>query len=198
MKNIKETLRFHKICAAFFCLLCLSAVFAKEAFAAEGRLFFLSPTVSWYFPTDGKTKDAFGDSWSGWGVAVNLEALGWGLSGLEAAGLEFHPYLNYFHADKGGNDAHIIPLGLDARWNFGRWGVVSPYVGLGIAGYGIRFEDRDAGVDTGWRSAFGGRLMFGADITRWFNIQAAYNVISDVKGYDLSGFSLQGKFKIYF
>jgi hypothetical protein len=187
--------------AAFFCFLCLASVFAETAFAegdSEGKLFFLSPTYGWYFPTDGKTKNAFGDSWGSWGIAVNLDALGFGLSGWEIAGLRLRPYLNYFHADKGDNEAHIIPLGVDLRWDLARLGVVSPYVGLGIAGYGIRFEDRVAGVDTGWRGAFGGRLMFGADITRWFNVQAAYNVMSDVEGYNLSGFSLQGKLKIYF
>jgi hypothetical protein len=181
--------------------LCLTFVFAETASAeesSEGKLFFLSPTYERYFPTDGKTKNAFGDSWGGWGVSVNLEALGWGLPGWEVAGLKLRPYLSYFRADKGGNDAHVIPLGVDLRWNLARLGVFSPYVGLGVAGYGVRFEDRDAGVDTGWRGAFGGRLMFGADITRWFNIQAAYNLMSDVEGYNLSGFSLQGKLKIYF
>jgi hypothetical protein len=176
----------------------MTAVFAETAFAAGDKLFFLSPTVGWYFPTDSKTRSAFGNSWGSFGVAVNLEALGWDLFSWEAAGVKLSPYLQYFHADKGGNDAHIIPVGLDARWDFAQLGIVSPYVGLGVAAYGVRFEDREAGIDTGWRSAFGGHLLFGADITRWFNIEAAYNLISDVKGYDLSGFSLQGKFKIYF
>ncbi|MDR2175995.1 MAG: hypothetical protein LBO82_08705 [Synergistaceae bacterium] len=198
---MKKTLRSHKISVVLLCLLCLPLVFAEAAFAAENKgdsLFFLSPTYGWYFPASGKTKDAFGDSWGGWGIAVNLEALGWGTSGWEVAGLSLRPYFGYFHADKGDNDAHIIPVGIDARWDLMQLGVVSPYVGVGVAGYGIRFEDREAGVDTGWRGAFGGRLMFGADITRWFNIQAAYNLISDVEGYNLSGFSLQGKLKIYF
>jgi hypothetical protein len=192
-----KKLQSHKFLAALSCLLCLTAS-AKASFAEAGKLFFLSPTAGWYFPTDGKTKKAFGDSWSGLGISINLEALGWDVSGWEAAGLKLRPYFNYFHTKKGDNDAHIIPIGLDARWDLGEWGIFNPYVGLGIAGYGVRFEDRRAGVDTGWRGAFGGRLMFGADITRWFNIQAAYNLISDVEGYDLSGFSLQGKLKIYF
>jgi hypothetical protein len=190
--------QFHKIFAVLFCLLLLTSVFTKPSFAEADKLFFLSPTIGWYFPTNGKTKNAFGDSWTSWGIALNLEALGGGIADWEIAGLRLQPYFNYFHTEKGDNDAYVIPVGLDARWDLGKWGVVSPYVGLGVAGYGIRFEDRGAGVDTGWRGAFGGRLMFGADITRWFNIQAAYNMISDVEGYDLSGFSVQGKLKIYF
>jgi hypothetical protein len=195
MDNLRSRKRkfFSSLAAAF----CLAAVFAQAAFA-EDKLFFLSPTAGWYFPTAGKTKDAFGDSWGGLGVTVNLEAFGWGASDWEETGFKLQPYFGYFHADKGNNDAHIIPLGLEARWNLGQWSVFSPYVGLGVAGYGVKFEDRAAGVDTGWRSAFGGRLMLGADVTRWFNIQAAYNLISDVEGYDFSGFSLRGKLKIYF
>jgi hypothetical protein len=207
MKKMKEILRVRKICALLVvacCFLGAAAVFAERAFAAEKgtekgeRLFLLSPTYSWYFPTAGKTKNAFGSSWSGLGVAVNLEALGWGVFDWEIAGLTLHPYFGYIHGDKGDNDVHIIPIGLEARWNLGQWSMVAPYVGMGVSVYGVRLEDRDAGVDTGWRGAFGGRLTFGADITRWFNVQAAYNLMSDVEGYDLSGFSLQGKLKIYF
>jgi hypothetical protein len=199
---MRKTLQPRKIFAVFFCLLCLTAALAEAASAAEGRagdrLFLLSPTVNWYFPTAGKAKSAFGNSWNSFGIAVNLEALGWEASEWRAAGFEIHPYLGYFRANNGDNGADVIPLGLDARWKLAPWGVVNPYVGLGVAGYGVRLEDHDAEVDTGWKSAFGGRLTFGADITRWFNVQAAYNLISDVEGYDISGFSLQGKFKIYF
>jgi hypothetical protein len=143
-------------------------------------------------------KNAFGSSWNGFGIALNLESLGSGLSEWEAAGLKLYPYFGYFHTDNGGSDAHIIPLGLEARWYMGEWSVFSTYVGLGVGGYGVNFEDREAGIDTGWRGAFGGRLLLGANITRWFDIYAAYDLISDVKGYNLSGFSIQGKLKIYF
>jgi outer membrane protein W len=116
----------------------------------------------------------------------------------EVAGFSFVPYFGLYHGEKRDNDAWIIPIGIQARWSLSEHGSLRPYVGIGIAGYGIKFEDRSAGVDTGWRSAFGGRFTLGMDITRWFNVEAAYNIVSEVKDYDLSGFSLQGKFRIYF
>jgi hypothetical protein len=175
-------------------LLVFLFVGAEESHGEE-KLFFLSPGVNGYFPTDSKTRDAFGDAWWSLGVSLNLESL---TGGFEAAGFNLTPYFGLYYGEKDDNDAWIIPVGLQARWNFSDAGILRPYAGIGLAGYGIRFEDRAAGVDTGWRGAWGGRLMLGMDITRWFNIEAAYNFISDVKDYDLSGFSVQGKFKIYF
>jgi hypothetical protein len=168
-----------------------------SADAAEGnkKLFFLSPVLTGYFPTDSSAQNAFGSSWWGVGVSLNMETL---IGGAEVAGLSFAPYFGLYHGEKHDNDAWIIPIGIQARWGLSEHGSLRPYVGIGIAGYGIKFEDRSAGVDTGWRSAFGGRFTLGMDITRWFNVEAAYNVVSEVKGYDLSGFSLQGKFRIYF
>lgn len=169
----------------------------SPARAAEDRPFILSPTVGWYFPTSSKTRDAFGDSWGGLGITLNTEALGWdGRIGI--GNLRLYPYFGLYYADHNDNDAYVIPVGLEAHWSLTESGIFKPYVGLGAAVYGVRFEDREAGVDTGWRGAFGGRVMVGADITKWFNVQASYNMVSDVKDYDLSGFSIQGKFKIYF
>ncbi|MDR3231933.1 MAG: hypothetical protein LBT65_10880 [Synergistaceae bacterium] len=178
----------------------LCAIFATApvgaANAAEdgGKLFFLSPAVSGYFPTSSKTRDAFGSSWWSIGVTLNMETL---VDGFAAGGFSFSPWFGLYHADKNDNDAWVVPVGLQVRWGLSGSGSVRPYAGVGVAGYGIRFEDRDAGVDTGWRGAWGGRFLLGMDVTRWFNVEAAYNFISEVKDYDLSGFSLQGKFKMY-
>jgi hypothetical protein len=164
--------------------------------AEDGKkLFFLSPTAGGYFPTDSKTREAFGSAWWGVGVTLNAETL---FGGFDAAGISFGPYFGLYHGENQDNDAWIIPLGLQARWNLSEQGGIRPYASVGVAGYGIKIEDRPAGVDTGWKGAFGGRFMLGMDITRWFNVEAAYNIVSEVKDYDLSGFSIQGKFRIYF
>jgi hypothetical protein len=165
---------------------------------SEPRLFLLSPTVKWYFPTEQKTRDAFGSVWFGVGVSLNTEALGWGSLGFGTGGVRFYPYFGYFSSSHGDNDAHLIPLGLEARWNLAERGVLRPYLSVGLAGYGVKFEDREVGIDTGWKAAFGGRLMFGTDITKWFNLQVAYNILSDVQDYNFNGFSIQGKLRIYF
>jgi hypothetical protein len=64
--------------------------------------------------------------------------------------------------------------------------------------YGVKFEDRAAGIDTGWKAAGGGRVMFRADMSRWLILEASYNAISEVRGYNFSGFAVGAKIKIYF
>jgi hypothetical protein len=181
----------------YFAIACAGTARADEEENGKS-LFFLSPTVNWYFPTEQRARDAFGHRWFGVGVSVNLESLGFGMSGFNAGDVRLYPYFGYFGVSHGDNDAHLIPIGIEARWNLAQTGILSPYFGVGVAGYGVKFEDREAGVDTGWRGALGGRLMFGTDITKWFNLQVAYNIITDVEDYNLSGFSIQGKLRIYF
>ena len=177
---------------------CVPLYFVDAVYADDGSsLFFLSPTYDWYFPADGQARDAFGSTWAGWGFALNnTEAFGWSKFGL--GDIALRPYVGYLHADEGNNDAEMVPIGIEARWGMPGNDFFKPYVGLGLSGYGIKFEDLDAGINTGWRGAYGGRFLLGVDISKWFNFQAAYSVVSDVEGYDLSGFSLQGKLKIYF
>ena len=186
--------------AVFSLLFCIAYIMAETpdaVYAGESQdLFFLSPAADWYFPSDGKTKNAFGNSWGGFGVTLNLEALnedgGWGWDNSR-----LYPYIGFFHADEGGSDAYLVPVGIEFRWHFGD-SFFRPYIGLAGSVYGVKFEHRGGGIDTGWKGAWGGRLSVGMDITRWFSVQGAYNFVSDVKGYDMSGFSVQGKFKIYF
>lgn len=190
-----------KIGIKILCLFAALSLFAafdspRAAHANDGSPFFLSPSYSWYFPTSGKVKNAFGNSWDGFGVVLNMESFGWSAKLSET--LRLHPYFGFYHSDKGRNDAYLIPIGLEARWQREEIGVMRPYLGLGLAGYAVNLEDKGANVDTGWRGAFGGRIMVGADVTKWLNIQASYNVVSDVKDYDLSGFGIQAKINFYF
>lgn len=191
--------RFTFVVAVFFCCCVLLSVGERLALASD-KPFLLSPVVGWYFPTDGKTKDAFGDNWFSIGVTLNFEALGWKKSSINSGNVKLYPFFGYIHASEGNNAAHIVPIGLEARWNLAREedATIKPYWGLGAALYGVKFHDRDAGVESNWRGTFGGRLMAGTDITKWFNIEAAYHLISDVKGYDFSGFSVRGKVTFWF
>lgn len=189
--------RLRLFLALLFCSACVFAGPAETARADDAKLFFLSPTYSWYMPTSGKVKSAFGSSWEGFGVVLNMETFGWA-NKLQAGDFKLYPYFGYYHASEGPNEATIIPIGLEGRWGLEQSGAMKPYFGIGLAGYGVSLEDKAADVDTGWRGAFGGRVMIGADITKWFNVQASYNLVSDVKGYDLSGFGIQAKVNLYF
>lgn len=183
-------------------VLCAVCWFSGTAWAdgeeKEKKLFFLSPTAGWYFPSSGKVKDAFGSSWGGFGVSINPEAFGWKKPDVETGGVRLSPYIGYFHAEEGSNEAHIIPLGIEARWTLKEWDGARTYMGVGLSGYGVKFEDRAAGIDTSWRMAGGGRIMLGADIAKWLNLNASYNAISDVEGYNFGGFSVGAKINFYF
>lgn len=185
-----------------FAIFCLSPVISGRVCATEtegGKSpFLLSPTVSWYLPTDGKTKDTFGSTWSGFGASLNMEALGWKKPGWEVGSLTLRPFVGYYRADHRDNDAHIVPLGIETLWTRPESGKFQPYAGLGLFVSPIKFEDRDAGVKTGWKAAAGGRVVLGADINKWLNVQAAYHLMSEVEGYDFSGFSIAAKITFYF
>lgn len=180
------------------------AAFAKggdegdEKSSAQRRPFFLSPEASLYLPSHGKTKDAFGDSWSGFGVGINPEAFGWDGPDFEIGGIALSPYFGYFNTERRGNDAHIIPIGVETRWLLGGNEKFQPYAGLGLSLSAVKFEDKDAGVKTGWKVAPGGRVMLGADINKWLNVHASYNVMSDVEGYNFSGFAIGAEISFYF
>ncbi|MBP8784438.1 MAG: hypothetical protein KBH12_03080 [Synergistaceae bacterium] len=171
---------------------------AKEA--REPRLFFLSPSFGWYFPTDGKTKDAFGDSWSAFGVSLNLGALTGKSLVVRTGNVELRPFFGYISGEQGDNDVKIIPIGLESRWNLYSNDTVRFYTGLGVSMNLMKFDIADSNIDTSWRGAIGGRVMIGADVTKWLNLQAAYNLInvSRVEGYNFNGFSLRARINLYF
>jgi hypothetical protein len=187
---------------AWFCLLlfCCGTAFAEEGAEEKPKRkpFFLTPNAGVYLPTHGKTKDAFGSSWTGLGVGVNPEAFGWDEPDFEIGGVALSPYFGYFNTKERGNDAHIIPIGVETRWVFGNDEAFKPYVGLGLSVSAVKFEDRDAGVKTGWKVAPGGRILLGSEFNKWLNIHASYNLMSDVKGYNFSGFSIEAEITFYF
>ncbi|MDR1885004.1 MAG: hypothetical protein LBQ56_01925 [Synergistaceae bacterium] len=164
----------------------------------EEKPFFLSPNLGWFFPSSGKVKDAFGDSWGGLGVGINPDAFRSKKRAPETKGARISPYFGYFNTEHGDNEAHIIPIGIEVRWTLKEWDNVKTYLGLGLAGYAVKFEDLANGIDTGWEAAGGGRIMLQADISRWLTLEASYNAINSVEGYNFGGFSIGAEFKIYF
>lgn len=166
----------------------------------EPQLFFLSPSFGWYFPTSGKTKDAFGDSWSTVGVSFNLGALTGKSLVVRTGNVELRPFFGYIRGEQDDNDIKIIPIGLESRWQLYSNDTVRIYTGMGVSFSLMKFDIPKSNIDTSWRGAMGGRIMIGADITKWLNLQAAYNLInvSSVEGYDFNGFSLRARINLYF
>jgi hypothetical protein len=94
--------------------MCVALLIISPAESAEDdkKLFFLSPALTGYFPTNSSAKNAFGSSWWGVGVSLNMETL---TGGVDAVGLRLSPYFGLYHGEKHGNDAWIIPVGIQAR-----------------------------------------------------------------------------------
>ena len=166
----------------------------------EPSLFFLSPSFGLYFPTSGKTKDAFGDSWSAFGVSLNLGALTGKSLVVRTGSVELRPFFGYISGEEGDNDIKIIPIGLESRWHLYTNDTVRLYTGVGFSLSLMKFDIPESNIDTSWRGALGGRIMLGADVTKWLNLQAAYNLInvSRVEGYNFNGFSLRARINLYF
>ena len=194
-KKIFLTLLFFVVSAVSFFPVTASANEEKR----EKKLFFLSPSAEWYFPSSQKVQDAFGNSWGGLGVDINPEAFGWGRKrpDQKVGEMRFSPYFGYFNADNGDNEAHIVPVGIDARWMLKEWGSTKVYAGVGLAGYGVKFKDWEANIDTGWKAAGGGRILFEID-GKWLTFHTSYNAVSDVEGYNFGGFTIGAKIKFYF
>ena len=190
------------ICSAF---LVFFSIFPTRSESAEidsqvdRSPFYVSPSLIGYFPTSGKTKCAFGDSWWGVGVTINPQAFGIDNVLEEFGNAELYPFLAYYHGEKGNNEAHIIPLGVDARWRLfrDRSDDFRPYAGIGAFIAGVKFNICPLNYDCGWKGTFGGRAFIGFDLSSWFNLQASYNWMSDVGGFDFSGFEIRGTFNFY-
>jgi hypothetical protein len=187
------------VCLSLFLFRCGTA-FAKEENkkSPERKPFFLSPEANWYMPANGKVKDAFGSSWGGFGIGINPEAFGWKEPDLKLGGIALSPFFGYYSSEKRGNEAHIIPIGLEALRELSDDKNFRPYAGLGLFLSAVKFEDRGAGVKTGWKAVPGGRIVLGADISKWLNLQASYSLMSDTAGYDFSGFSIGAGITFYF
>jgi outer membrane protein W len=124
--------------------------------------------------------------------------VGWENPDFKLGGIALSPFFGYYNSEKRGNNAHIIPIGMEALWELGDDKNFRPYAGLGLSLSAVKFEDRDAGVKTGWKAVLGGRIVLGADINKWLNIQASYSLMSDIAGYNFSGFSIGAGITFYF
>lgn len=164
----------------------------------EPRLFLLSPSAGWYFPTDSKTKDTFGNTWTAFGVSLNLGALKGTEMIVRTGGFELRPFFGYISQEHNNNDIKIIPIGLESRWQLYKNDNFRFYSGLGLSVNFVKFDIPSENIDISWRGALGGRVLLGADVTKWLNIQATYNIVDTVECYDFDGFHLRARINLYF
>lgn len=170
----------------------------QEEQKKEKKIFFLSPTLGYFLPSSGKTRDAFGSSWGGFSVSVNPEAFGWKSPQVKAGGMELTPYIGFTRAKRGDNKAYIIPVGVATSWKLKEGKNYATSLSLALSANGVRVKVPDEGINSDWKVAAGARLTLGYSLAKWLELTAGYSFMTKVEGYDFNGFSVGAKINFYF
>lgn len=135
-----------------------------------------------FYPSGGKTRDRFGNSWLHVGV---------GLGAIRAPSVKGRLSVNYslLYRSRGSNHALIVPIGVQYRRAV-KFRPVYLYAGAtaGIVFTHLRsVQDNVAG---GLRTTPGGSVFVGTTLSNSAFLEARYLAIGQVRGFNLSGISL--------
>jgi hypothetical protein len=89
--------------------------------------------------------------------------------------------------------AYIYPVGVSFSHKFMQTKKMSANVGVGTSLYLIDLYSKDANLDTGLKTGGGACVFVGTQLGKHVSLEASYNAITRMQGYDLSGLSLSGK-----
>lgn len=177
-------------------LLILSAlaVLPLPAFAQQqyGSRPLLGPNVGVYFPTNSKAKDAFGSSFVNYGFGIGkLVAPG------AAPSIDFNVIANRDIFRGGDKRAIFVPIGFSVSRRLSalptnqvvETGAV-PYAGVSVNVIPNNIRSDKDGINSGWRTAYGGSIYVGVAYQDRYALTARYYLMSSVRGINLSGFNL--------
>lgn len=149
------------------------------------------PQVGFYFPTSGRARDAFGDTWVNYGIGfqpLDLQTRR-GSATLDIAA---------FSARRSGARAFIVPVSFIYKIALGGGRDVegesdksfNPYTGFSLGLYLADLRADRYNVSSGWQGGFGGSALFGVTYQRSVFVEARYHLISKLKSFELSGLNL--------
>lgn len=149
------------------------------------------PQIGFFFPTDARTREAFGDTWVNYGIGfqpLDLQSRR-GSATLDIAA---------FSARRGDARAIIVPVSLIYKIALGGGRDVEgetdrgliPYTGLSLGVYLADLRADRYNVTSGWQGGFGGSALFGVTYQRNLFVEARYHLISEMKTFQLSGLNL--------
>lgn len=151
----------------------------------------LGPQIGFFFPTNSRTRDAFGDTWVNYGIGfqpLDLQTRR-GSATLDIAA---------FSARRSGARAFIVPIsfiykialggGPDVEGETDRG--LNPYTGFSLGLYLADLRADKYNVSSGWQGGFGGSALFGVTYKRSLFVEARYHLISELKSFELSGLNL--------
>ena len=144
----------------------------------------LKPTASIFCPTSGKTRDTFGSTWTMVGVTIDYRD-------DDRSKSRFQFQIDGIRRTSYSDLAVIFPIGFKYTERLNASRSFSPYFG-GSVGWCIADVRSVAdGIDTGLRSVgVGGSGFVGVNVGMNVKLEAAYHVFPDIKGFNLSGFSI--------
>ncbi|MBC8143028.1 MAG: hypothetical protein H7Y38_16510, partial [Armatimonadetes bacterium] len=152
----------------------------------------LGPEVGFYFPTDQRTRDAFGSTWVNYGVGFRPIALA---SRKGVLGFD----VNIVSTSGSGRRALLIPVNVIYKRALGGSATpgegVTPYAGVATGLLIADLRSDNFGVSSGFRGGYGGTFLLGFTVNTQFFVEARYQVYSKIKGFDVSGIGLSTGFR---
>lgn len=180
------------MCQGRLLTLMASAMFAVAPMMAHAQADpYFGPSVGIFFPTDGKLRDALGDSWFSFGASrVKIDPYA-----KQNVGFDW----NAFSKDSNGSRVFMFAATIGSTMPFAKPGEkVRPY--FAVRG-GLSYIDY--AVDTapltrvnGKRIGFNGNAEIGVNIGDRMNVSARYDLFPEYDGLRFSGFSLALKWGV--
>jgi hypothetical protein len=148
--------------------------------------FLIGPEVGVFFPSNARTRDAFGSHFTN--VGIGLGAL---QQRSERGAIGFD--LSFVTNRNKESNLFVAPVGLLYARRLGNGGSsVVPYAGASVNLFLVNMKTTkgDYDVKAGFRSGFGTSVFAGTTIGRSVYLQARYLVATEVSGFDLSGLNV--------
>lgn len=145
----------------------------------------IGPDIGTYLPTSARTRDRFGSAWL---------ILGFGVGNVS----DIHPShrvsfdLNVLGASRSGERVLLVPFGLSYSVALGpETAATVPYAGISADGAVVDLRsDRDH-LPSRTSLTGGGSLFVGTRFSQTGYVEARYNALGAVRGFDLSGITLR-------
>lgn len=146
----------------------------------------LAPRTGYFVPSSAKTKDRFGDSWGLLTLDVKL-----GLSkDIDNRNQLYLGTENIYVARKN-NNGHLYSIPVGVRFTHRLSDDASAaYIGFGAAQYFVDIESKQDNINANWHNTFGGNVFIGKRIGRNGFVQANYDIIRDIEGFNVSGLNI--------
>ncbi|MDX1933860.1 MAG: hypothetical protein SFU56_14775 [Capsulimonadales bacterium] len=152
--------------------------------------FRFGPELGFYFLTSDRAADTFGR------VFTNV---GFGFGGVRHARRKGETYfdLNVVANRRRGSELVLIPAGIAYRRSFAREDTaqINPYYGFGANVVGVHSRSDRDNLPSRFRFGAGGNVFAGVTYRDTGYLQARYLLMSDVRGFNLSGASLAVGFR---